>query len=77
MTPTRQAVLDLLAVPRTGEEIAEATGRKVAAILTDIRVLARADRGELRLDLKPVNLPELLIEVGEQMRRLGALEVGA
>ena len=38
--------------------------------MAGLLLLARADRGVLRLDLKPLNLQELLEEVGEQMRRL-------
>jgi hypothetical protein len=44
MTPTRQVVLDLLASPRTAGELAALTGRKVPAIMTDLRAMARADR---------------------------------
>ncbi len=43
---------------------------RISSLVEGLLLLARADRGVLRLDLKPVNLPELLEEVGEQMRRL-------
>ena len=43
---------------------------RISSLVAGLLLLARADRGVLRLDLKPLNLPELLEEVGEQMRRL-------
>ena len=43
---------------------------RISSLVAGLLLLARADRGVLRLDLKPVNLLELLEEVGEQMRRL-------
>jgi heavy metal sensor kinase len=43
---------------------------RISSLVEGLLLLARADRGVLRLDLKPLNLPELLAEVGEQMRRL-------
>jgi two-component system, OmpR family, sensor kinase len=43
---------------------------RISSLVEGLLLLARADRGVLRLDLKPLNLPELLGEVGEQMRRL-------
>jgi signal transduction histidine kinase len=43
---------------------------RISSLVEGLLLLARADRGVLRLDLKPVNLQELLAEVGEQMRRL-------
>jgi heavy metal sensor kinase len=43
---------------------------RISSLVEGLLLLARADRGVLRLDLKPVNLAELLEEVGEQMRRL-------
>jgi two-component system, OmpR family, sensor kinase len=43
---------------------------RISSLVEGLLLLARADRGVLRLDLKPLNVPELLREVGEQMRRL-------
>jgi heavy metal sensor kinase len=43
---------------------------RISSLVAGLLLLARADRGVLRLDLKPLNLQELLAEVGEQMRRL-------
>jgi heavy metal sensor kinase len=43
---------------------------RISSLVAGLLLLARADRGVLRLDLQPVNLPELLKEVGEPMRRL-------
>ena len=43
---------------------------RISSLVEGLLLLARADRGVLRLDLKPLNLQELLGEVGEQMRRL-------
>ena len=43
---------------------------RISSLVEGLLLLARADRGVLRLDLKPLNLQELLAEVGEQMRRL-------
>lgn len=41
---------------------------RISSLVAGLLLLARADRGVLRLDLKPLNLPELLQEVGEQLR---------
>jgi heavy metal sensor kinase len=43
---------------------------RISAPVEGLLLLARADRGVLRLDLTPVKLPELLEEVGEQIRLL-------
>jgi heavy metal sensor kinase len=43
---------------------------RISSLVAGLLLLARADRGVLRLDLQPVKLEELLEEVGEQMRRL-------
>ena len=43
---------------------------RISSLVEGLLLLARADRGVLRLDLKPLDLQELLKEVGEQMRRL-------
>jgi heavy metal sensor kinase len=43
---------------------------RINSLVAGLLLLARADRGVLRLDLKPLELQELLKEVGEQMRLL-------
>ena len=43
---------------------------RISSLVQGLLLLARADRGVLRLDLLPVKLQELLAEVGDQMRRL-------
>jgi heavy metal sensor kinase len=43
---------------------------RISSLVAGLLLLARADRGVLRLDLKHLNLQALLAEVGEQMRRL-------
>jgi heavy metal sensor kinase len=43
---------------------------RISSLVEGLLLLARADRGVLRLDLKPLDLQELLGEVGDQMRRL-------
>ncbi len=43
---------------------------RISSLVAGLLLLARADRGVLRLDLKPLALPELLEEVGAQMRLL-------
>lgn len=43
---------------------------RISSLVAGLLLLARADRGVLRLDLQPVKLEELLEEVGEQIRRL-------
>lgn len=41
---------------------------RISSLVEGLLLLARADRRVLRLDLKPLELHELLVEVGEQMR---------
>lgn len=41
---TREEVLALIASPRTAEDLAALTGRKLHAVQTDLRVLARNDQ---------------------------------
>ncbi|MDD2902536.1 MAG: heavy metal sensor histidine kinase [Syntrophales bacterium] len=41
---------------------------RISSLVAGLLLLARADRGVLRLDLRPLDLPELLQEVGEQLR---------
>ncbi|MBI4796064.1 MAG: heavy metal sensor histidine kinase [Deltaproteobacteria bacterium] len=43
---------------------------RISSLVEGLLLLARADRGVLRLDLKPLELHELLEEVGAQMRLL-------
>jgi heavy metal sensor kinase len=43
---------------------------RISSLVEGLLLLARSDRGVLRLDLKHLNLQELLEEVGEQMRPL-------
>jgi heavy metal sensor kinase len=62
--------------PRSPEEYREVLNSnleeidRISSLVDGLLLLARADRGVLRLDLKPVQLQELLEEVGEQMRLL-------
>ncbi len=43
---------------------------RINSLVAGLLLLARSDRGVLKLDLKPLELQELLEEVGEQMRLL-------
>jgi heavy metal sensor kinase len=45
---------------------------RISSLVAGLLLLARVDRGVLRLDLKPLELHKLLGEVGEQMRLLAA-----
>jgi len=45
---------------------------RISALVAGLLLLARADRGVLRLDLQPLDLPALLQAVGEQMRLMAA-----
>jgi two-component system OmpR family sensor kinase len=43
---------------------------RISSLVAGLLLLARADRGVLRLDLQPLELPKILAEVGDQVRLL-------